>query len=104
MANDEKVAAEQARAKRKEKRKKLKRELKEKKKNLRFNDCVKIAEAFGFRFERQSGSHQIYKHPRIQELLNLQEVSGKAKPYQVSQLLNLIDEYELLDDDNEDAE
>ena len=98
MARAEKATAEQA------KRKKLKRELKEKKKNLRFNDLVRIAEAFGFRFDRQSGSHRMYKHPRIRELLNLQEAGGKAKPYQVSQLLNLIDEYELLDDDNEDAE
>lgn len=51
--------------------------------NLRFAEIMNLAEAFGFRVTRTSGSHHIYTHPRVRELVNLQEVKGKAKPYQV---------------------
>jgi len=29
------------------------------------------------------GSHHIFVHPQVQELVNLQNVGGKAKPYQI---------------------
>jgi predicted RNA binding protein YcfA (HicA-like mRNA interferase family) len=45
-----------------------------------------LAEAFGFRLARIRGSHHIFEHPTIPELLNLQESKGQAKPYQVRQL------------------
>jgi hypothetical protein len=64
--------------------------------NLRFTDMVvKLAESFGFRLSRSSGSHHIFVHPRVRELLNLQEVRGKAKPYQVAQFLKLVEKYDL---------
>jgi len=31
----------------------------------------------------------------VRELLNLQDVAGKAKPYQVRQLLDLVERYNL---------
>jgi len=37
----------------------------------------------------------ILTHPGIPELLNLQEVKGEVKPYQVRQLLRLIERYDL---------
>ena len=64
-------------------------------KNFRFSDMVTLAEAFGFRRSRQSGSHHVYVHADIPELLNLQEVKGKAKPYQISQFLQLVERYNL---------
>ena len=48
-----------------------------------------------FRFDRINGSHHIFVHPNIPELLNLQNVKGKAKAYQVKQLLQLIEKYNL---------
>jgi hypothetical protein len=63
--------------------------------NLRFTDMVTLAEAFGFRLSRSSGSHHIFVHQRVVELLNLQEVKGKAKPYQVNQFLQLVERYAL---------
>jgi hypothetical protein len=36
-----------------------------------------------------------FVHPQVRELLNLQEVRGKAKPYQVSQFLKLVEKYNL---------
>lgn len=64
-------------------------------KNIRFSDMVKLVEGFGFRLSRVSGSHHIFVHPQVQELVNLQEVDGKAKPYQIRQFLGLIERYNL---------
>ena len=49
--------------------------------NVAFSDMVAIAEAFGFRLSRVNGSHPIFAHAAVQELVNLQNVGGKAKPY-----------------------
>ncbi len=43
----------------------------------------------------ERGSHHVFVHPILRELVNLQEVSGKAKPYQVRQLLDLVERYNL---------
>jgi hypothetical protein len=52
-----------------------------------FDDFVRLVQAFGFDFERQRGSHQIYRHPLVLEKLNLQPLrDGSAKPYQVRDL------------------
>lgn len=63
--------------------------------NLRFEEACALARAFGFRLSRVGGSHHIYTHANIRELVNLQEVHGKAKPYQVKQLLGLVERYSL---------
>ena len=64
-------------------------------KNIRFNDMITLVKAFGFRFSRQEGSHKIYVHPDIPELINLQEVKGQVKPYQIKQFLKLVERYDL---------
>jgi predicted RNA binding protein YcfA (HicA-like mRNA interferase family) len=64
-------------------------------KNVHFNEMVALVEAFGFRLSRISGSHHIFVHPQVPELVNLQEVNGKAKPYQIRQFLRLIERYHL---------
>jgi predicted RNA binding protein YcfA (HicA-like mRNA interferase family) len=57
-------------------------------------------EGFGFRLARVRGSHHIFSHPNIPELINIQEVDGQAKPYQVRQFLKLVEQYNLqLEDD-----
>ncbi len=63
--------------------------------NIKFNDAVACAKAFGFRFDRITGSHHIFVHDKIPELLNLQNVKGKSKSYQIKQLLQLIEKYNL---------
>ncbi len=63
--------------------------------NVRFRDLLGLTEALGFRIERTEGSHHILTHPDIPELLNLQEVKGEVKPYQVRQLLHLIERHNL---------
>ena len=63
--------------------------------NLRFEEACALARAFGFCLSRVSGSHHIFAHQNVRELVNLQEVDGKAKPYQVKQLLALVERYNL---------
>ncbi|HUT34095.1 MAG TPA: type II toxin-antitoxin system HicA family toxin [Planctomycetota bacterium] len=64
-------------------------------KNVAFSDIISLAEGFGFRFSRRGGSHHIYVHPEVPELVNLQDVRGEAKPYQIRQLLRLVERYDL---------
>jgi predicted RNA binding protein YcfA (HicA-like mRNA interferase family) len=64
-------------------------------KNLRFTEAVRLAEAFGFQLSRVRSSHHVFVHPTLRELVNLQEVGGRAKPYQVRQLLDLVERYNL---------
>ncbi len=64
-------------------------------KNIRFGDMVTLIEAFGFRLSRVGGSHHIFEHPEVPEIVNLQNRKGKAKPYQVRQFLELVEQYNL---------
>jgi predicted RNA binding protein YcfA (HicA-like mRNA interferase family) len=64
-------------------------------KNIRFKDMVSLVEAFGFVLSRTSGSPHIFAHSDVPELVNLQEVNGKAKPYQIRQFLRLVERYNL---------
>ena len=65
-------------------------------KNVRFQDMVALAQAFGFRLARVQGSHHIFTHPGIPELVNLQDVHGQAKPYQMKQFLKLVERHNLI--------
>ncbi len=59
--------------------------------NVTFADFVNLVEAFGFKLLRTSGSHHIFGHPGIPQLVNLQDVGGRAKPYQIRQFLRLVE-------------
>jgi len=63
-----------------------------------FRDLCKVCE-FYFGKPRQSGSsHQVYKTPwRGDPRVNIQNASGKAKPYQVRQVLAAIERLETKD-------
>ena len=69
--------------------------------NVAFGDIINMVEGFGFRLVRTSGSHHIFTHPAIPELVNLQEVKGEAKPYQIRQFLRLVEMYNLRLEDEE---
>ena len=62
--------------------------------NFSFSDICYLAECHGFRFERQQGSHKIYKHPELllsqNRIMNFQNMRGKAKPHEVRRLLRAI--------------
>ncbi len=77
------------------KKRKLLQKLLSGSKNIRFSEAVACAEMFGFRLDRVKSSHHIFVHSEVPELVNLQSVKGKAKPYQVKQLLELVERYNL---------
>lgn len=64
-------------------------------KNISYRDFVSLLRAFGFQLARTQGSHHIFQHTGIQELINIQNVRGQAKPYQIKQFLELIEKYDL---------
>jgi predicted RNA binding protein YcfA (HicA-like mRNA interferase family) len=41
---------------------------------------LRLIEAFGFELVRVSGSHHIFEHLQVAELINIQNVNGQAKP------------------------
>ena len=63
--------------------------------NIGFDEMIALVEVFGFRLSRVKGSHHIFVHAAIPELVNLQNVDGKVKPYQVRQFLKLVERYDL---------
>jgi predicted RNA binding protein YcfA (HicA-like mRNA interferase family) len=63
--------------------------------NVSFADLRNLAEKLGFELRRVSGTHHIFSHPEIPQLVNLQSVRGQAKPYQVRQILRLVERYDL---------
>ncbi len=64
-------------------------------KNIKFSEFVHLVEAFGFHLSRVRGSHHIFVHPDVDELVNLQNVNGEVKPYQIKQFLDLVEAYDL---------
>lgn len=71
--------------------------------NTRFSDFVQLVKGFGFLLDRVEGSHHIFIHPAVDEPVNLQEVRGEAKPYQIRQFLKLVERYNLKLEDKDDA-
>jgi hypothetical protein len=69
-------------------------------KGLRFDELAKVCE-FYFGPPRQSGSsHRVFKTPwRGNPRVNIQNAKGKAKPYQVRQVLEAIDRLEAENDE-----
>lgn len=63
--------------------------------NVKFKEFIKIIEAFDFYLIRVNGSHHIFKHDGSSSLLNIQNVRGEVKPYQIKQFLFIIEKYNL---------
>jgi predicted RNA binding protein YcfA (HicA-like mRNA interferase family) len=64
--------------------------------NIRFDDFTRLLKAVGFERVRTRGSHHVFHHPQIQETMVVQPAKdGDAKPYQMRQLLRLVEQYAL---------
>ena len=64
-------------------------------KNFDFDDLVKILLSLGFQMRTTGSSHHIFVKKGVVEIINLQPLGGKAKPYQVKQVRELILKYKL---------
>jgi hypothetical protein len=71
--------------------------------NLAFGDLCRLLIHLGFT-ERVRGGHHIFTREGVAEILNLQPKKGKAKPYQVKQVRNVIIAYGLAGTPDADAE
>ena len=71
--------------------------MKENPKGVRFTDLCKVCDKY-FGKARQSGSsHRIYRTPwKGDPRVNIQNSKGKAKAYQVKQILKALDKLEVL--------
>jgi predicted RNA binding protein YcfA (HicA-like mRNA interferase family) len=57
--------------------------------NIKFNELCGLLLKLGFKV-RIKGSHHIYFKEGLNEIINIQEINGHAKPYQVKQIREII--------------
>ena len=69
--------------------------------NVKYNDFVTLVESFNFYHMRSNGSHNIYRNEEAAEIINIQNVKGEAKPYQIKQFLAIVERYNLRMEDEE---
>jgi predicted RNA binding protein YcfA (HicA-like mRNA interferase family) len=62
---------------------------------IRFREICLLAEHLGFSRRGGKGSHVVYEREGIVEILTFQDRKGMAKPYQVKQLLAVMNKYDL---------
>ena len=63
--------------------------------NFAFDDLCYVIERAGFQRRTGKGSHRIYYKDGIVEIINVQPRNGKAKPYQVKQVRELLLKYKI---------
>ena len=63
-------------------------------KSILFADLRAALDRLGFQC-RIKGDHFIYTRDGVEEIINIQPISNKAKPYQVKQVRNVILKYQL---------
>jgi hypothetical protein len=64
-------------------------------KNFAFNGLCYVLERAGFQRRSGKGSHRIYYKEGVIEIVNVQPRNGKAKPYQVKQVRELLLKYKI---------
>lgn len=63
--------------------------------NVRYGDLRKVCQAYFGAPRQDGGSHAIFKTPWPGDpRVNIQNANGKAKPYQVRQVLQAIEKFE----------
>lgn len=63
-------------------------------KSILFADLQIVLDRLGFQC-RIKGDHFIYTRDGVEEIINIQPMGNKAKPYQVKQVRNVILKYQL---------
>jgi hypothetical protein len=78
---------------------KLLAQLKNNPKNVNFTDLMKVCDRYFGEPRQQGTSHCVYKTPWAGDpRVNIQEKNGKAKVYQVKQVLDAIEKIEGMKD------
>jgi hypothetical protein len=63
--------------------------------NISFADLCHLLERAGFTRKPGKGSHTLFFKEGVEEIINLQPIGNKAKPYQVKQVRNLFLKFQL---------
>ena len=63
--------------------------------NFSFEDLRSLLLNLGFTEKTTAGSHRIFYKEGILELINIQPLGSKAKPYQVKQIRGIVLKYKL---------
>lgn len=70
--------------------------------NLRFREFCNLIECFEANLRNTKGSHFIYKRSKEPSFtISVQDVSGKAKPYQVREFINTLYRLGILKEEGE---
>jgi hypothetical protein len=69
--------------------------------NIPFSALCTLLKRLNFT-ERIRGDHHIFSKAEVIEIINLQPIGSKSKPYQVKQIRNLIVHYGLTLEENDD--
>jgi hypothetical protein len=71
-------------------------QMKQNPKNVRFSDLCKVCEFFFGRPRKSASSHRVYRTPwQGDPRINIQNHKGKAKAYQVKQVLLALEKLEI---------
>ncbi len=71
-------------------------------KNVQFSDLQAVLDRLGFQC-RIRGDHFIYTKDGVEEIINLQPIGAKAKPYQVKQIRSVVLKYQLGGEPNDEV-
>jgi len=64
--------------------------------NIRYSELCSFLKKLGFDARQKGRSHHIFTKDGVEEIVNLQErEGGKAKPYQVRQVREILSKYNL---------
>ena len=63
--------------------------------NINFSELINLLLLLGFQQRTTGGSHHIFYKPGVSEIINIQPKGSEAKPYQVKQIRNIIEKYNL---------
>ena len=77
--------------------KKFYHRIKSNKHNVKFIEFENFIKYLGYVYVRTNGSHKIYHHPDIpDDILNIQPFNSDAKPAQISSLIRIIEQFNLM--------
>ncbi|GAB4231172.1 MAG: type II toxin-antitoxin system HicA family toxin [Deltaproteobacteria bacterium] len=62
---------------------------------VRFQELCRLAGHMGFHKRGGKGSHVVCEKDGVEEILTFQDRKGMARPYQVKQMLAVIEKYRL---------
>lgn len=72
---------------------------------MRYADLERVARSFFGEPRQSGGSHTVFKTPWAGDpRVNIQDIKGQAKPYQVKQVLAAIDKLEQLQAEADESE